>query len=185
MVELPIQGCSVAGGVQHSPEIWADCYHGRYEVSNHGNVRNSGTRKILSPGKQSRGYLTVNLYDGSSPKRPRSHCVHNLVMLAFVGAVPTGWQINHLDGDKTNNTLWNLEYCTQTHNMRHAVDFLGNLLGESNPNCKLSNAHVADIRSAPSSVSHTELANKYGVSVSYVGKLRKGHHRKDVVGTLT
>lgn len=177
MVELPIQGCSVAGGVQHSSERWVDCYHGRYEASNHGNVRNSSTLKILRPGKQSRGYLTVLLYDGSSPKRPKSHLVHRLVMLAFVGTAPTGWQINHLDGDKSNNALWNLEYCTQTHNMRHSIDSLGHCVGERNSQCKLTDAQVAAIRLSPSSVTHTELAKTFGVSEDYVGKLRRGNCR--------
>ncbi len=47
------------------------------------------------------------------------HSVHGLVMLAFVGE-RNGLQINHIDRDKTNNKLSNLEYCTASYNMQHA-----------------------------------------------------------------
>lgn len=155
-------------------EIWVDCYHGRYEVSNYGRVRNSETFRVLKAGIQSKGYRTVNLYDGSSPKKPKSRCVHSLVMTAFVGPVPVGFQINHKNGDKSDNTIWNLEYCTPQQNMRHAVDFLGQCLGEKNPNSKLSDFQVASIRVAPDSVTNAELSVKYGVSTSYIRRLRKG-----------
>jgi len=51
--------------------------------------------------------------------------VHRLVMRAFVGLRPEGYVINHIDGNKSNNSLDNLEYCTQTENERHSINVLG------------------------------------------------------------
>lgn len=96
-------------------------YEGRYEVSLSGEVLSLLTGRILMPGTQSRGYKTVVLYDGSSPKRPRSKTVHSLVAEAFLGPRPDKMTINHIDGDKSNNRLENLEYCSMRDNARHAV----------------------------------------------------------------
>jgi hypothetical protein len=96
-------------------------YEGRYEVSLSGEVLSLLTGRILKPGTQSRGYQTVLLYDGSSPKRPQSKTVHSLVAEAFLGPRPDKMTINHLDGDKSNNRLDNLEYCSMRDNARHAV----------------------------------------------------------------
>lgn len=49
-----------------------------------------------------------------------SFLIHRAVMMAFHGV--SDLVVNHIDGDKTNNTLENLEYCTQQENARHAVD---------------------------------------------------------------
>ena len=51
--------------------------------------------------------------------------VHVLMMATFVGPRPEGLVINHIDGDKLNNRLDNLEYCTQLANERHSLTVLG------------------------------------------------------------
>jgi hypothetical protein len=91
--------------------------NGRYSVDANGNVFNASGRK-LRPGVQSRGYLTVGLYDGSSPKKCKSYLVHRLVAEAFLGpsSLP---QVNHIDGDKRNNCVSNLEFCSAVHNIEH------------------------------------------------------------------
>lgn len=50
----------------------------------------------------------------------KSTRIHNLVMQHFIGTKKSGMVINHLDGDKENNHINNLEYCTQGDNIRHA-----------------------------------------------------------------
>ncbi len=93
-------------------------YETRYEVSDLGRVRNSRTLKVLRPGRQSRGYLTVLLYNGEKPAK--SFTVHRLVAGAFIGD-PGDRQVNHIDGIKTNNRLENLEYVTGQENVQHAL----------------------------------------------------------------
>jgi len=75
--------------------------------------------RILSPAKHSAGYRKVGVVtlDGRQSQRT----VHSLVMEAFEGPRPAGLWINHKNGDKTDNRIENLEYCTASDNQRHAV----------------------------------------------------------------
>lgn len=100
-------------------EHWRDIpgYEGRYQVSNEGRVRNHGGW-ILARNKQNSGYFIVHLYKGARTTR-KPYLVHRLVLAAFVG--PSEQDANHLDGDKANNALTNLEYVTREQNMQHAV----------------------------------------------------------------
>jgi hypothetical protein len=71
----------------------------------------------LVPFKTSKGYLRVDIkYAGKRCVRR----VHALVCEAFIGDRPEGHEINHKDGNKENNSLDNLEYCTSSQNARHA-----------------------------------------------------------------
>lgn len=88
----------------------------RYEVSDQGRVRSSTT--ILRSRSMGAGYRGVTLYEGG----PYDRYVHRLVAFAFLGYGPDGAEINHKDGDKTNNALSNLEYCTHKQNIAHAWD---------------------------------------------------------------
>ena len=89
-----------------------------YEVSNLGRVRSNTTGKILSQ-KIDRGYNRVRLYDEG---RSQTKTVHRLVGTAFLDPEPNKCEINHIDGDKQNNSARNLEWCTRSENMKHAFD---------------------------------------------------------------
>ena len=113
-------------------------YKRMYEVSDTGKVR-SLSRVVKSssklglvfektyPSKVLReaiycGYAIVVLCkDG----KPRPFTIHRLVMLAFVGPRPSGLQINHLNGKKSDNRPSNLEYCTLSENLLHRHRVLG------------------------------------------------------------
>ena len=156
-------------------EEWRLIYYDRYEVSNLGRVRNAVTLKVLRPGEMSKGYLTVNLYCGASPKRPRSMLVHRLVLTAFIG--DNALQCNHVDGNKKNNALTNLEYATGSQNVQHSVDVLGNNVGMKNGRCKLTDEQVAAIRSSGKRT--VDIAREFDVSVKHVYDLRHGKYRKE------
>jgi len=116
-------------------EIWRSVvgYEGLYEVSNCGRVKGVDriviminnkvkiNRRVkgsfLTPKKTRHGYLGVNLY---GPDRRVSFCVHRLVAMAFVPNPEKKSQVNHIDGDKTNNNEWNLEWNTPSENRKHA-----------------------------------------------------------------
>jgi hypothetical protein len=85
----------------------------RYFVSNKGRVVGP-SKKIVSIFKDSNGYHCIS-FPGLSRVR-----IHNLVAEAFIGRKPATLQVNHKDGNKDNNTAENLEYITQTENLRHA-----------------------------------------------------------------
>jgi hypothetical protein len=97
-------------------------YEGLYEVSDLGRVRSlprKGTSGgVLRPHLGNRGYLTVNpCRDG----RNRALPVHHLVTRAFLGQLPEGMQVRHLDGDPTNPRLSNLAYGTRRENQLDSV----------------------------------------------------------------
>lgn len=104
-----------------------DYFRTHYIVSNHGNVRRTVGGKGTIPNRDCRkiihyqGYLQVSLSRGWQASSI-SHNIHNLVMEAFVGPRPIGFEVNHIDGDKSNNNLWNLEYVTHKQNMLHAKE---------------------------------------------------------------
>ena len=109
-------------------EIWKDVFgfEGLYQVSNLGKVRsldryaNSGIGirfykgRLLKPGKDSYGYLKVNL---SKDGKKTTFWVHRLVYEAFNGKIQEGMQVNHIDEDKTNNSIDNLNLMTPKENI--------------------------------------------------------------------
>ncbi|ATZ80401.1 HNH Endonuclease [Bodo saltans virus] len=101
-------------------EIWKKIENVKYcSVSNYGNVRNDNTDKIFAKNKKN-GYLYTYLsgVDGDTSNR-----IHILVAQAFVknDNPATKTQVNHMDGNKTNNRADNLEWVSQSDNMKHAV----------------------------------------------------------------
>ena len=74
--------------------------------------------KTLRPQEDGNRRLFVTLSKNGKYKPTK---VHKLVAAAFIGPRPEGLEINHIDGDHQNNAASNLEYCTQSENMKHAV----------------------------------------------------------------
>ena len=110
----------------NSNEIWKDIdgYEGLYQVSNLGNVKSfprNGTIKqerILKQTKDGNGYLTIGLHKNNKSKKV---CVHWLVANAFIENKNNFHVINHIDGNKENNRVDNLEFCTQSYNVKEAI----------------------------------------------------------------
>lgn len=103
-----------------SSEIWkpiqeVNCLH---EVSNLGNVRNTKTRQILKPSIHHGGYFYVTI--GSRKTKRVCVSVHRLVAKHFCSGYKEGLVVNHIDGNKANNTASNLEWVSQSENMLHA-----------------------------------------------------------------
>ena len=113
-------------------EVWKDVcgYEGIYQVSNKGRVRslnritNYGRRckgKVLSqaPGGRTGEYRSVQLFDldGNGTRK----YVHQLVANAFIGAPEEGYQVNHIDENKSNNTADNLEWVTASQNVNYGT----------------------------------------------------------------
>lgn len=115
-------------------EIWKDVigYEGLYQVSNFGKIKSldiyvnskNGSRrlhkgKVLKNNISKNGYYSVILCkNGKHSKK----LVHRLVADAFIENKLKKKQVNHIDGNKTNNTVNNLEWCTPYENMQHAYN---------------------------------------------------------------
>lgn len=128
--------------------------------------------KILKPGKHNQGYRVVSM-DGR-----KSQTIHSLVAAAFIGPRPKGFDINHIDGDKTNNAAANLEYVTRRGNMAHAQRTgLWDNRGEMNGQATATNAQVkAAYDLVASGLSRKEAAGRIGIAAHVVGAACVGRH---------
>lgn len=114
-------------------EIWKDVpgYEGQYQVSNYGRVKSLGRVTELNGGRQRKepelimkytkrsGYPTLILRRSGDRKSAQ---IHRLVAQAFIpnpGNLPV---VNHLDYDRENNRVDNLEWCTQKENVRYSSE---------------------------------------------------------------
>ena len=102
-------------------EVWKPIpgYSGLYEVSNLGRVKSLYRVKglICKPRDNGKGYLYVQLY---AQGRGTKKYIHRLVVIAHIGAIPEGTEVNHKDGVKHNNAVTNLEVTTAQGNNFHA-----------------------------------------------------------------
>lgn len=103
-------------------EIWCPVknYESLYEVSDKGRVKSIGYGKerILKPGRAGGGYLKVGL----RKNRERKMCyVHRLVAQTFIPNSDNLPEINHIDEDKTNNKVSNLEWCDRKYNQNYGT----------------------------------------------------------------
>ena len=164
-------------------EIWRDVagYEGYYQVSTVGRVRSLNRiikrannspvlRKgvMLTPQKDKDGYLIVGLKMGGKEYKAK---VHRLVAEAFIPNTKNKPIVNHLDGDKGNNAVNNLEWCTVKENSHHARDtgLLHPARGESSGKHKLSEADVLRIRELiAEGVSLNSIAGLYNVSFTSI-----------------
>lgn len=118
-------------------EIWKDIlrYEGKYQISNFGKVKSLaryryGTgisakerfynERIMAYSKGGRGYFQVKLTNNI--KISKTFTIHRMVAQAFVPNPFNKPQVNHIDGDKHNNMVENLEWVTASENVQHAVD---------------------------------------------------------------
>ena len=87
-----------------------------YFITTDGEVISKGKKLSQRIGKQ--GYAYVNLYNEFGRKTKK---IHRLVAETFIPNPKNLLQVNHIDGNKLNNRLENLEWCTQQENTLHAV----------------------------------------------------------------
>ena len=114
-------------------EIWKDYknYEGLYQVSNLGRMRSldrwvnskNGSMqfrkgRILKLGNNKQGYLSVNLCKNNKIK---TYLVHRIIAEVFLPNPDNLPQVNHKDEDKTNNSVDNLEWCTQSYNINYGT----------------------------------------------------------------
>ena len=87
-------------------------YEGEYTLREDGQVFSIKSNQFIKQ-RLNRGYLIVTLSKNSKQKH---FYVHRLVASHFIGAIPDGMEVNHIDHDKTNNHVSNLEICTPYQN---------------------------------------------------------------------
>jgi hypothetical protein len=151
-------------------------YEGVYEVSNTGLVRSldrvdrlNRFKKgvIKAPCDNGKGYLCVNL---KCHGKQAQKSVHRLVAITFIPNPDNLPEVNHIDCDKANNHVDNLEWCTVSDNKKHAFrnGLNKQLKGTDNPQHTLTREEVIFIRNNAKpydkKYSYAELARKFNVS---------------------
>ena len=141
-------------------EVWKDIqgYEGIYQISNYGRVlslyrqvrcrggaHRGKEQSLLKPCEDSAGYLLVVLSDKGVKK---SHRIHRLIATGFISNSYNYKCVNHIDGNKTNNSIDNLEWCTHLHNNVHALNtgLRVSLKGEDAVTSKLTDKKVLGIK---------------------------------------
>lgn len=156
-------------------EIWKPIkgYNGNYEISNIGRVKSfmGKAPKILKIYIDRYGYEYVAL---SKNRAMKKHKVHRLVAKHFIGEPKSNKQINHKNGIKTDNYPENLEWCTASENINHAIETgLRDSIGEANASAKLNTTKVLDIRNTYriGCFTQQEIADAHEVSRQIVGAI--------------
>lgn len=170
-------------------EIWKSVvgYEGLYEVSTLGRVKSldmvlpyarygkltTRIRKgvILTPAKMNNGYLRVGMSNNGNHKL---NLVHRLVAIAFIPNPNNYKEVNHIDCNKSNNRVDNLEWVSSSYNKIHALE--NGLYHSEKPILQIKNGIVInEYKSA------TQVYRKLGYSPQNIGKVALGQ-RKSAYG---
>jgi hypothetical protein len=141
-----------------------------YAITADGKVFKNG--KELSLSISDTGYVKVSI-------EGRSKYLHHLVLETFVGPRPTNgiWHASHLDGNKLNNSLSNLAWCTAEDNMAHKK--LHGTEGRSRR--KLDAEKVRALKLKAGSITNVELASEFGITIRHTYRILAGHCWKNVI----
>jgi hypothetical protein len=140
-----------------------------YKLFENGQVWSNKRHIYLNDDVDKAGYHRVVLYYKSKRKR---YLVHRLVAMVFKvsGAGP---EVNHKDGNKSNNHYSNLEYVTPLQNVAHAISTgLTNQVGSNNPITKLTEDDVINIRNLVKTNTLQHVADLYKISRSTVKRIK-------------
>jgi hypothetical protein len=128
---------------EQAEPVWKDIDEcDGYEVSSHGDVRNKKTGKILAKNLMGAGYVKADMWLNGKRKQTS---VHRLVATAFLGP-SEGREVNHKNGDKQDNRVENLEWCSRSDNVNHNYYKLGALIKP----IKITNIETGEVLHFPS-----------------------------------
>lgn len=150
-------------------------YEGLYEISDTGivkSIRRPGAKGgNLKPDVMYDGYHQVTLYKNNVTTRFK---VHRLVAIAFIGE--SDLCVNHIDGNRSNNNVDNLEWVTHKQNTIHAMDRIGpwQISGEKHATAKLTRLQVDEIIENKRGITGRQLAKEFGVSEAQVSRIKNG-----------
>lgn len=153
--------------------------YSNYAVTEDGKVFsfNSNSFKLLKEDKS--GYMRVYL---SSNSKKKWFLVHRLVAQAFIPNPENKKTVNHIDGNKKNNHVSNLEWNTYSENLNHAIDIGLRELQEFRVDRKLTDETVHTIcKYLQEGFRNIDIANMLGIDKYFVKNIKSGSQYKDIV----
>ena len=153
-------------------------YEGLYSIDEHGNVLNDKTGKQLKQFTDSkRGYMKIKLYKNSVPT---TFFIHRLVAIVFVDG-DTSLTVNHIDGNKLNNHVSNLEFISNADNLKHSFasglrpkENMGNKKGKVFAFCDDTRTRLFKLIDDGASIRSVAIANNVGIkTLQYQYKNRR------------
>lgn len=101
-------------------------FNNQYIISKNGDIKSAfgvNKGKLLTPSYNKQGYGMIVLQTGTGKSTRQLKRVHQLVAMTFIGEIKEGYEVNHIDGDRSNNKLSNLEIVSREDNNKKYFDF--------------------------------------------------------------
>ncbi|WP_296936504.1 NUMOD4 motif-containing HNH endonuclease [uncultured Marinobacter sp.] len=163
-------------------ELWKDVvgYEDRFLISNYGRVFGKASKKILVLGTNKNGYKVLSTRIGGRKGEYKCFRVHRLVAEAFLDNPDNLRQVNHIDGNKINNRVENLEWISNQGNIRHALDIglITPRKGEELTNSVLTDEDVRFIREHYTprhpEYGRNALARRFGIAGATITRVHQG-----------
>lgn len=157
-------------------------YEGLYKVSNTGKIKDR-KGNLMKERDNGNGYSYACLWKNGKDKYIG---VHRLVAIAFIKNPLNKKCVNHIDANKKNNNVFNLEWCTVQENCKHTIKVGHSTKGIKNPMAKLTEREVAEIRKKyfyfpPNKGNSKQLSKEYRVSQGTIVNIGKNYRWKHVL----
>lgn len=134
--------------------------------------------KYIMPNIDDGGYLRHDFHfkDNNGNKKRVSIMLERLVAMAFISNPKNLNEVNHIDGNKKNNCVWNLEWCSHSENMIHAYDHNLNHSGEDNSQAIYKESQIRNVclLLEENEMTLPEISNCTGVSPYMIYNIRRG-----------
>ena len=147
-----------------------------YLITVFGDIYSTITEKWLNPKVDKYGYSYVGLYRDNNPKWIS---IHRLVATTFIPNPYNKPEVNHIDGNKSNNCVFNLEWVTCSENQKHAykIGLHKPVINEKHGRCKLTNNDVLVIHGLYLNYSLKFIEKCYDIGQSQIYRLINGESR--------
>lgn len=171
-------------------EKWVETKYNGYFASNLGRIQSMVKRKsgkiewfLLTNKPRPDGYIRICL---NKKYEYRKDYAHRIIASAFIDNPDNKPFVNHIDGNKSNNYIYNLEWATRSENAQHAMNILGvKSMGSVHYLTKLTDEDVAMIKKMRGhGVTLKQIAEIYDIQLSTIGKITTGVNWKHIKAAI-